>query len=200
MTHFNEKYSLQLRKKVISYYRTHTARECAQNFGLSHGQIIGLMETSRRKGLIGPKFKDRRVKTPWDLKELLFVIRHAGVQPRSWIGSKLGRGGARVIKERLKTFNSGTKWMNGMPRKWAVELWGLDIPAGIKTKAGPTGGTRGDFKFIIIPWTDCLKLSRTRQTAPNVKAMIRSMAKFQLWIHSAKDSDAVKRKLKRGLK
>jgi len=197
--HHNEKYTVAFKKQVIAYFKTHTARECAEKFKLSHTQIIGVLEMSRRNGLMCPTFKDKRTKKPWTLDELLFVIRHSGVRPRLWMGKQLGRGGARVIKERLRTLNSGTKWLNGMPKKWAEELWG-NVSCGIKTDAGPPGGSRGNFHFIVVPWTDCEKLASLRETHDNVRIAVRAMAKFQKWIHGVNDPSRIRRKLMEGLR
>lgn len=170
----------------MRYFKTHTARETARKFKLRHGQIIGLNETSRLMGLMKPTFKDKRIKKPWTLEELLYLIRRAGIQPRSKIGQELGRGSARVIKEHLQTFNSGTKFLNGMPRSWAVQLWGGAAPQGIKTKAGPISPVT-NFNFIIIPWVECEKLASKLPTDKKVKRMIKIMAKFQKWIHGTKN-------------
>lgn len=192
--HFNTKYSLALRERVIRYYKTHTARECAKKFGLTHGQMIGLLETSRRKGLLSPNFKDTRTKNPWTLKEWRYLIQRAGLRPRGFIALKLNRGSARVIKERLRVNgNCGSKWLNGMPREWAVQLWGERAPCGFKTDAGPKG-------FIVVPWTECEILSRKHKTDSNVKAMIRAMSKFQKLIYGVNSNKGIKIKIRRILR
>ena len=196
--HFNEKYSLALRRRVIAYFKTHTARECAERFDLTHGQIIGLLETSRRSGLLPRQFKDKRTKTPWALDDWLFTIQRCGLRPREFIGKKLGRGGARVIKERLKLVNSGSKYLNGMPRSWAVELWGERAALkGFKTDAGPTGGhMASDFHFIVIPWPTCAQLARSNKTPAHIRGAIDAMARFQTWVHGVKTARGVTRKVR----
>jgi hypothetical protein len=191
-----------LREPVMRYFLTHTRDETAKKFRLTESEFKSLFTVGYRDPKLAHLRKDTRVKAPWTLDELLFVIRHAGLRPRSWMGKKLGRGGARVIKERLKTFNSGTKWLNGMPKKWAEELWGDGCAQGLKTDAGPTGGNgrkNSNFHFIIVPWVECERLARKHGTPEQVRGAVRAMAKFQRWVHGTKSSGRVVGKLKKGL-
>lgn len=198
LIHFNQKYSDAIRCRIIQYFRTHTARETAAQFRLSHGQVVGILETCRRKGIIGRAFKDKRTKRPWTLEDWLFMVRRAGVRQRAFIGKKLKRGGARVVRERLRKDcgRSGTKFLNGMPLEWAMAFWGKDsVPNKIKTDAGPPGDGIRDFYFILVPWAECERLSKAHKTDATVKIAVRAMAKFQHWIHGTRSIKGINKKL-----
>ncbi len=201
MAHFNSKHS-HLREPVMTYFLTHTWEETRVRFKLTESNLKSLFTV----GYCDPKLahlrKDTRRKDPWTLKEMLFLLQHAGVRDRNWIAKKLNRAGQRNIKERMQKWNAATKFLNGMPRKWAVELWGqyAVMPPGIKTKAGPTGGVNtGDFRFVIIPWHEAERLSKTYRTPPKLKACIRAMMRFQEFIHGTKSPAWIRRKLKQAV-
>jgi DNA-binding MarR family transcriptional regulator len=186
-----------LREKVMTYFLTHTWDETAKKFGLTKSELKSLFTVAYRDPKLARLRKDTRNHAEWTTDDYLFAVRRSGVLPREYIGRKLGRGGARVIKERFKKFNSATKYMNGMPLTWATELWGAGAVHGLdlKTLAGPYS-SKSDFRFRIIPWTTCLEVSKSNRTAPNVRKMIRAMAKFQLWIHDVGDRKWITRKLR----
>lgn len=191
---FNRKYSMDFRLKAIELYRTHNARECAKKLGISHQAMIGIMETSRRMGLIGGKFKDTRNKKPWTFDEQLELICMAGLINRSEIGKRLNRCGQRNIKERMRNyFNSGTKHMHGIPLTWVREIIPMNLDDRIiQTKAGPTG-QRGIFHFKIVPWVDLEHVQYALKLPDNLSSAIRAMAKFQRFVWQ-EDRDWIIRK------
>lgn len=192
--HPNEKYSIKFRWQILDYFKTHTARECAKKFHLTYNQIIGILETSRRRGLIDGKFKDSRRHDLWSFDEKLVLVRLLGLVSREEIAVTLNRAGQRNIKEFIKnTFNSASKYMHGMPSKWAEELWpGIEINS-IKTRAGPTGG-RGIFHFKIIPWSDALKIVN-KHGPKDLLPIFRAMNKFEHFIWKSKNDRKIRRNI-----
>lgn len=182
-SHFNCKYSMDFRLKAIELFNKNTSRECAEKLGITHGQMIGLMETSRRMGLVGPAFKDRRNKNPWTFEERLRLVQMAGLIGRDEIGKRLHRDGQRNIKERIKKdFNSGTKFLHGPPITWIREIIPMYLEDRlIQTKAGPSGA-RGIFHFKIIPWVELEQVQHAVRLPAHVGGAIRAMAKFQRFI------------------
>jgi len=180
---FNVKYSPQFRKQATSLFLKNNARDCAKILGITHGQMIGLIETSRRSGLIQSDFKDTRNRKKWTFDERVSLIQMAGLISRGEIGKRLQRGEQRNIKERIKAdFNAGTKFLHGMPITWVKEIIPLYLlDRFIQTKAGPCGrGGRAHFK--IIPWSDLEQVQYAVRLPKNVSSAIRSMAKFQRFI------------------
>lgn len=185
-----------LRGPVFRYFLTHTWEETLAKFNLTERSLKSIFNVGYRDPKFAHLRKDTRTKRPWDGTDWLYMIRRAGVRPRSFIGKKLNRGGARVIKERLKTCNSGTKFLNGMPIRWVRTLWPHLKIEGIKTDAGPAGGSGpGNYFFIIVPWIEAYEISLVNRTPVKVKQCIRVMAKFQRWIHGVNSVRGINKKL-----
>jgi transposase len=191
---WNKKYSDEFRKKVIAYFRNHNARETAEKFKISHGQTIGILETSRRSGLLPPKFKDQRNKKPWTASDYQFLLAHAGLMPRDWIAKKLNRGGLLGIKDRLELLGVSSKSLNGITLSQFREAFGTEPDFYLQTKAGPgRGGTPTYYKIIPWVWLDGEIRARRLHAPEPMRKLVRSMALFQDWVH---DGDALK-KMKR---
>jgi len=193
---WNEKYDTSFRKKAISLFKRYDTRTCAKMLGLTHGQMIGLLETSRRSGLLPPRFKDKRNKEPWNFEERLHLIQLAGLVGREEIGRRLNRCGYRNIKERMSNdFKSGTKFLHGMPLTWVKEIIPIDLSDRlIQTKAGPSG-QNGIFFFKIVSWQDLEQAQYAIALPLNVSACIRSMAKFQRFIFQDDRDWVIRKKL-----
>ena len=188
-----------LRKKALTYFLNHTFDETRVHLDLTQAEMKSLFTASYQDPKLAHLRKDTRRKDPWSLDEMLFLIRHAGIRERAWIGEKLNRSGQRNIKERMQKWNAGTKHLNGMPLSWARELWPLDdLARRIRTQAGPSGG-QGIWRFQLIPWHDCLKLSKEYPTKPAIKSGIRAMVKFQEFIHQTNSAGWIRRKINQSL-
>lgn len=190
---WNNKHA-HLQPKLLRYYLTHTATECCKQFKLTPSEFKSCLTAGYRNQSILHLRKDTRTHEPWSLADLLFVLQHAGIQERQWIASKLGRTKDHryhSIKDKMSQIGGGgTKCLNGMPLTWAKTLWPDDKLYGhllIKTNAGPTGGGRGNFKFLLLPWIEAERLSNTFVTPDSIKRCIKSMAKFQRFIHAKRD-------------
>lgn len=191
-----------IREAAMTYFLTHTFEQTMNKFSLTRSELKSLMTVSYRDPKLSHLRKDNRRKDCWSLDEKIFMIQHSGIQPRSWIANKLGRGTMHSVKESLRRMCSGSKWVNGMPKTWAIELFGpWDIPDYIETKAGLSGkgshGQKGAFYYRIVPWVLCDQLLKKYKGAiePDVATMIRSMAKFQRWIHRSKSDKALVKRL-----
>jgi hypothetical protein len=182
-----------LREKVMTYFLTHTSEETRVRFGLTQSEIKSLFTVGYRDPRFSHLRKDSRRKDAWTLEETLFLLRHAGIRERGWIAKKINRSTARNIKERMQKWGAATKHLNGMPLSWARQFWPNDLlESRIHTKAGPSGGT-GIWRFQIIPWHECLRLSRKYPTAVEICAGIRAMVRFQEFIYGTKSSVSIRR-------
>lgn len=198
-SHFNEKYSLELRLRVIDFYRNNTARECAKKFNMSHGSVMGLLETSRRKGILCASFKDTRSKEKWSFGEDLQMLRMVGILPRKDI-AKIVRGveSRHIIKDRMRALNAGTKFLHGMPKSWFDFL----LPEKnfgdcfIKTKAGPT--FKGNGTFLIIPWVlvETIVFAHKDKVSSTLSYSVCALAQFQRFIFQEDRDWIIVRKLK----
>lgn len=189
---------VHLREPLLRYYLTHSAEECQERFGLTASEFKSCLTYSYHDPKLRHIRKETRRHDSWSVDEKLFLIRHAGIQPRKWIARKLKRGGVDSIKAELTRLKMRSKFTHGLPRKYLIPILGEDCPEGIKTQAGPTGGGRGDFHFIVIPWVQCERLLRTcpRRFTPELRAAILAMATFQRWIFQTKCDRVIVRKLK----
>lgn len=181
-----------LRKPLLQFYKRHSAQETAQHFGLTPAEFRSCLTLAYKDPKLSHLRKETRRHDSWELDELLFLIRHSGIQPRIWISRKLKRGGVYAVRESLNRLNTGSKFLNGIPLEWGLILFGSSCTETIlKTKAGPPGGKRGNFHFKIIPWVECERLSKNKKLDPEVRIAIQAMARFQRWIHGWNDDSLI---------
>lgn len=187
-----------LREAVLRFFVDHTWEQTRAHFGFTASELKSCFTYAYKNPQLRRIRKDKRRKDAWSLEETLFLMRHAGIQPRIWIAKRLDRGGVHSVKEALSRLGHGSKHVNGMPLKWAQLIFGeSSIFSEIKTKAGPTGGQRGNFNFRIIPWVQCERLANKRPDVPDeIKGLIRAMAKFQRWIHGGVSDEWIVRQIK----
>jgi hypothetical protein len=167
-----------LRGPVMRYFLTHTWEETRKHFNLSQSHLKSIFTVGYRDPKFAHLRKETRTHAPFTNEHFLKMVRMLGLISRKEIAQRLGRGETHhVVKDRLSRINSASKYMNGMPAKWARELWPDRVFRPIKTTAGPHS-VRNDFRFKIIPW-----VSLPAHPDPKINSCIRSMAKFQKWIH-----------------
>lgn len=188
-----------LRKKVMTYFLTHSFEETRVKFGLSSSELKSIQTVSYRDPKLAHLRKDNRRKDRWTLEETLFLLRNSGIREREWIAKKINRSNARNIKERMQKYNAGTKFLHGIPITWARELW----PNGkfsniIHTKAGPSG-EGGIWRFKIIPWHECLKFAKKHETPLEILYGIRAMIRFQEFIFGTTSSVWIRRYINQSL-
>lgn len=187
---------VHLREQAMKYFLTHTWDQTRERFGLSQSELKSLFTSCYRDPKLKHLRKDRRRHDAWTKQEMIFLLKHAGIQPRVWISKKLKRGSVHAVKESLSRLNSGSKHINGIPKQWAEKLLGEPVE-GIKTKAGPNGGkSAADFRFIIVPWVRLEALMKGKRIKMEWKEAISAMAKFQRFIHGAKSDRTIVNSIK----
>jgi hypothetical protein len=185
-----------LRERVMTYFLDHSWEETRLRFRLTASELKSLFTVGYRDPTLAHLRKDTRRKDSWTLDEMLFCIRHAGIRERSWIAKRLNRGCATNIKERFQKWGASTKFLNGMPMSWVIQLWGSEFSdRRIRTKAGPPG----IWRFQLLPWHDCLVLSKKYPTDETIRSGIRAMVKFQEFIFKTKSSSVIRRTLSEAL-
>lgn len=198
---WNSKHA-HLSEEVMIYFMKHSDAECMKKFKLTPSELKSLKTRAYRDPKLTLLRKNTRTQAPWTITDYLFMTRRAGMMERGKIATLMGRsveGKHHAVKERMKKMGGGSsKFLNGMPIGWASKLWPLEMieSYGIKTKAGPTGGDRGNFRFKIIPWIHAERFAKVFVTPPEVVSCISSMAKFQRFIHARTDR-AITSSLKR---
>ena len=161
---------------------------------MTHGEFIGLLETCRRKKLINGDWKDTRIKTPWTFDQDLKMIQLSGLLPRSQIAEQVrGVKSKHIVKDRMDThFNSGTKFLHGMPKAWVVALFGNYFSdREIITTAGPKSQNSATC-FRIIPWVDMEKIVLSECNDETVIRCVLAMANFQRFIFQQDDNEILK--------
>lgn len=189
---WNSKHA-NLREPVFKYFLDHTFDETREHFKLTQSELKSIFTAGYRDPKLQHLRKDSRRKDGWDDSELIFLLRHSGIQSRTWISRKLKRGGVHSVKESLSRLHLPSRYVNGMSRGWAVEVFGEDIvPAGIKTKAGPSTPTKGiDCRYRLIPWITCETLTSKKKVSQEMRLAISTMAQFQRWIHGWKSDKRI---------
>jgi len=181
---WNAKHS-HLRARAMRYFLTHTFAETMKHFKLSSSELKSLQTVSYRLPEFAGLRKDRRRHDVWTFKETMFLLRHAGLQPRTWIAAKLKRGGMDAVKEMTHRLKSNTRYINGLPRRLAEELLGHEV-GGFKVKAGPTGAGV-DCRPIIVPWVILYSEARGSPSIPqHIHDALRAMSRFQKRIHGTR--------------
>jgi hypothetical protein len=178
-----------LRPKVMKYFLTHSMEETGKHFGLTRSELKSIFTVAYKQLEFKHLRKDKRTKKPWTFKNSMFTLRYGGLQNRIWIAKKMGRGKSHhVIKERIKALNTKTRYVNGLPLRYARELVG-EKAYGFKVKAGPTG-PGVDCRPIIVPWVLLYKLARKNKNVPeHFLLALKAMARFQKMIHGTKSFD-----------
>lgn len=224
MAEWNRKHA-HLREAVMTYFLTHSIQETSAYFGLTTGEFKSCLTYGYKDLRFKHLRKDERRHDSWTTKELLFLMRHAGIQPRKWIAKKLKRGTDHAAKEALSRAGVGARYINGMPIGWALQIFGDNaIGEAISMKAGPQGlsGSTGKSTstYQLIPWIRCdelLRAGRTRvlkdkgrwnpdrkhptlEVPEEVRVAIRAMAKFQKWIHGVQSGREIQMKIRAALK
>ena len=176
------------------YYLTHTAEETARRFKLAPNEFRSLRSAGYRDKSLKHLRKEKRKRTPWSTRELLFLLRHAGLRPRKWIAGKLKRGNATCMKERLQALGVCSRTINSITLSQFQQAFGERPAFYLMTDAGPgRNGTPTYFKIVPWAWLDKeLKAGRLK-TAPVFRDLVATMALFQNWIHGG---DAVPEMLK----
>jgi len=174
-----------LREPLLRYYLTHSAEECQKHFKLSPGEFKSCLTYAYISPNLKHIRKETRTHEPWSLSQLLFLLRHSGLRPRSWIAKKLKRGNAHsCIKERLERLGIASRTINGLTLSQFRSLFGKEPKYFIKTDAGPGRGKNSSTYFKIVPWVYLakdLKANRLKTSRP-MRNLIYSMALFQEWI------------------
>lgn len=183
-----------LRGPVMKYFVTHSAEETMKHFKLTRSEFKSILTIGYRLPEFAHLRKDTRIKREWKSKDYKFLLRHAGLMPRDWIASKLGRGGIMGIKDRLEKLGVSSRTLNGITLSQFREAFGKEPSFYLKTKAGP-GRNETPTYFKIIPWVYLNKeLREKRLMAPKVFCQLAAtMALFQEWIF---EGDALNKLIK----
>jgi hypothetical protein len=186
MGQWNVKHA-HLRMKVMTYFLTHSIAETMKKFGLSLTELKSLQTTAYQDEKYDHLRKEYRRHDTWSHRDVLFFLRHAGLQPRLWIALKLRRGGTmHSVKDKVRRFSMNTRYMNGLPQRLARELLGHDDIEGIKVKAGPTG-EGVDCRPLLVPWVSLYsKARRTEGFPPHLLGSLRAMSRFQKKVHGTR--------------
>lgn len=188
-----------LREDVMQYYQSHTFEETVRKFDLTQSEMKSLLTVSYKSPGLAHLRKDKRTHNKWTVDELLFLLRHAGLQQRGWIARKIKRGNSRVIKEKLMNLGVNTKTLNGMTLSRYRLVFQCEPRRSIEGSAGPTRGCMPTF-FKIVPWVDVERdIQSGRVSAPQgFVAVAEIMARFQRWIHGDQAVRSLKRAAGRG--
>lgn len=178
-----------LRGPVMKYFLTHSWEETQKHFGLAPGELKSVFSNGYRD----PKFKhlrkETRNHTPWKSSDWLFMAAHCGLISRAEISKRMGRttkGKHHAVKDRLRG-RSGSRYLNGLTATLAHELLPDVAFISILTKAG-SPGCKGATQARIVPWVMLEDLTQGRPMNPTIRSGIKAMARFQRWIHGAKNN------------
>ena len=187
---------IYLRQEVMTYFLDHSMSECMKEFNLTKSNLKSLMCVSYKDPSLAHLRKDKRVHRGWSQEEKLILIQSAGIQSRKWIANKLKRGTYHSVKEELSRLNSNSRYMNGLPLRWFNQICPDQEVYHFRVKAGPSSQCV-ECRVLMVPWVEAERAIKWKRVDPVYRSAIRSMAKFQRWIHGTNNDIAIKRKLKR---
>ncbi len=168
-----------LRGPVMKYFLTHTMEETRKRFGLTESEVKSILTVGYRLKQFRHLRKDRREKRPFSLNEQLFLLRHAGLRPRTWIMKQMKRGhNVCHVKERLQRMGLSSRTLQGLTLSQFRTAFGSEPAFYLQTDAGPDG------RWKIVPWVwlnEEIKAKRLR-TAKELEMLISARAMFQEWI------------------
>jgi hypothetical protein len=195
---WNNKHA-HLREDLLKYYLNHTAEECQKRFKLTPSEFRSCLTYAYKIEDLKHLRKETRRHDPWSVKELRFLLAHAGLQPRDWIAKKLNRGGALGIKDRLDLLGVSSQNLNGLTLSKFRILFNKDPDFYLQTKAGPRRSlknretTASYYKIIPWVWMDQEIKAKRLMAPPMYQKMIQSMALFQEWVHGGNALKKMKR-------
>lgn len=184
-----------LRGQAMRYYVDHTREETEKRFGLTRSEFKSLMTVSYRMAEFKHLRKDTRTKELWTSKDYKFLLRHAGLKPRSWIAKKLKRGGVQGIKDRLEKLQVASRTLNGMTLSQYRQAFEKEPVWLVETDAGPGGGISKASHFKIVPWVQIQEDIKKRRVSSSelLEQIVDSMALFQRWVHGKNAKRNIKR-------
>jgi hypothetical protein len=187
----------QISVEVMEFFQTHSAEETMLKFRLTKSEFKSLSTSAYSRGVTRHLRKDTRTHNKWTVEELLFLLRHAGIRPRSWIAEQIQRGNSRAIKEKLMSMKVNTKTLNGMTLSTYVKIFGRRPMLTVDGNAGPTRGCIPT-SFKIVPWVLIFEEVLAGELKPPLafRTIIETMARFQYWIHGSDPLRSLQRSAK----
>lgn len=189
-----------LRLAVMTYFLTHTADQCQKKYKLTTSEFKSLMSAGYRDPKLRHLRKETRRHDTWSKRELQFLLTHAGLMPRDWIGEKLKRGSPICIKERFEKLGLSSRTLNGITLTQFTYMFGHRPRFMLETKAGP-GRSNTPTYFKIIPWVWLEReiSERRLETTEPFRQVVSTMALFQEWIHEGNALAKMKRIVRKKL-
>lgn len=189
---WNNKHA-HLRRPALEYFINHSFEETRKEFKLTKSELKSLFTVSYRIKSLKHLRKDNRRKDRWSKKELITLLRYAGLVPRSYLAKKLNRGTFWSIKECLWRLKIHWRQWGGISKheltKWVGHS--IDMKAGIKTASGPCGGV------YLFPWCNVLKILKTKKIKNEVLiSAVESLAEFHRWAFEVDTDAKVLRRMK----
>lgn len=175
-----------LRGPVMEYFLCHSAQETQEHFGLTYSEFKSIMTVGYRDPEFKHLRKDQRTKAKWSEAQILEMLKCIGLLNRNEIAQRIGRGSARVVKEKLQNLGfKYPKYINGLTMS-SYRVY-FDKPSAVRivTTAGPGRGKHSATFFKIVPWCWILDaISVGYLKPPNlIKQWAIGSAQFQRAIH-----------------
>lgn len=190
MGKWNSKHS-HMRRDVMEYFLNHTMPETMLKFRLTKSEFKSLMTVSYKMPELLHLRKDKRQnhRVMWTNTQIKRMLQMCGLRPREVIANEIGRGNARVIKEKLMHLKvQAPKYLNGLSLTLFRSYFQAEPSFFILTDAGPTNvikSHRMSGNFKIIPWVYIQDLIENDEINPPdlLKNWVKAMSEFQDWFH-----------------
>lgn len=192
---WNSKHA-HLRPDVMRYYLNHSFKETSDHFSLTRSELKSLMTICYRLPEFSQFRKETRTHEPWSKRELVFLLRHAGLRNRTWIAKRIGRGNVQsCIKERLLKLGLGSRNLQGLTLSQFQEAFGIRPAFFLQTDAGPARESAAPTLWKIVPWVWLqAEISERRLLAPRLmRDFVDVHAVFQEWIFGGNALSKMKR-------
>lgn len=175
-----------LREDVFKYFQKHSYKECMEKFGLTKSELKSIFTVGYKIDALKKYRKDSRRKDAWTEEQIKEMLKCIGLLSRKEIAKRIGRGNARVIKEKLQHLGmTYPKYTNGLTMSRFRAIFGCEPEFYLETTAGPGRGMYASTFFKIVPWCwikDAIESGDLSPASPII-AWVNAMADFQEMIH-----------------
>lgn len=189
---WNNKHA-HIREEVLTYFLKHSFEDTAKRFDLTHSELKSCLTNAYKIPELRHLRKATNDHSPWNTKQLKFLLRHAGLRDRDWIANKIGRGNRTCIKERMQFLGIASRNLQGLTLSQFIEAFGERPKFFLQTVAGPKAQSKAYWKIVPWVWLDKEIKAGRLKTAKEMSILISTHAIFQDWIFEGNSLEKMKR-------
>lgn len=173
------RYNEDFKETVVAYYYTTNRKETCERFNISENVLEGFLTRRKRKLNITTTTR----KNEWTTDETLYMLRYIGLKPLSYIAQQMGRTESALYSH-IRRRGYRLSYVNGLPKELFDKIF---------VRTSDMAFMRNFEGEIFIPWTTFEdNLDKITNGDEFQVIIVRSMAKFQRFLHGAKNNQEIK--------